>query len=59
MPQEIYVVELKYSATAQEAMAQLQRKDYAVKYRHDGRPVRLLAININKETRTIDDWLCQ
>ena len=59
MPQEIYVVELKYSATAQEAMAQLQRKDYAVKYRHDGHPVRLLAININKETRTIDDWLCQ
>ncbi|MBR6283336.1 MAG: ATP-binding protein [Muribaculaceae bacterium] len=59
LPQEIYVMELKHGSTAQEAMDQLQRKDYAVKYRHDDRPVRLLAMNINKETRTIDDWLCQ
>ena len=34
-------------------------KDYAVKWKHDGRPVRLLAISVNKETRTVDDWLCE
>ena len=59
MPGEIYVIELKHGATAQEAMEQLRRKDYAVKYRHGDRPVRLLAINIDRDTRTVDDWLCQ
>ena len=59
LPNEVYVMELKHGATAQEAMEQLQRKDYAVKYRRGDRPVRLLAMNINRDTRTIDDWLCQ
>lgn len=31
----------------------------AAKWKHDGRPVRLLAISVNKETRTVDDWLCE
>ncbi len=57
MPQDIYVIELKYGHTAQEAIEQLRAKDYAAKWRHDGRPVRLLAINISKDTRTVDDWL--
>ncbi|MBQ7690386.1 MAG: PD-(D/E)XK nuclease domain-containing protein, partial [Muribaculaceae bacterium] len=59
MPQEIYVIELKHGHTAREAMEQLRSRDYAAKWRHDGRPVRLLAINISKETRTVDDWLCE
>ena len=59
MPREIYVIELKLGHTAAEAMEQLRRKDYAAKYRHDGRPVRLMAINISPDTRTIDDWLLQ
>ncbi|MBQ7691531.1 MAG: ATP-binding protein [Muribaculaceae bacterium] len=59
MPQEIYVMELKYGHTVQEAMEQLRARDYAAKWRHDGSPVRLLAINISKETRTVDDWACK
>ena len=59
MPQEIYIIELKYGHIAQEAMEQLHTKDYTAKWSHDGRPVRLLAINIDKETRTIDDWICE
>ena len=59
MPQEIYVMEVKYGHTAQEAMEQLHTKDYATKWKHDSRPVRLLGINISKETRTVDDWLCE
>ena len=59
MPQEIYVMELKYGHTVQEAMEQLRARDYAAKWRHDGRPLRLLAINISKETRTVDDWVCE
>ena len=59
MPQEIYVIELKYGHTAQEALEQLRSRDYAAKWRHDGRTVRLLAINIATDTRTVDDWLCE
>ena len=59
MPRAIYVVELKYGQTAAEAMEQLQQKNYVAKYRHDGRPLHLLGINISKETRTIDDWKCE
>ena len=40
-------------------MEQLRRKDYAAKYRRDGRPMRQLAINISPDTRTIDEWLIQ
>ena len=59
MPQTIYVMELKYGKTAAAAMEQLRGKNYAIKYAHDGRTVRLLGLNINKETRTIDDWQCE
>ena len=56
MPQAIYIIELKYGKTVEEAMEQLRRKDYAAKWRHDGRPVRLLAINLATDTRTVDAW---
>ena len=59
MPQEIYVMEVKYGHRAQEDMEQLRTKDYVTKWKHDSRPVRLLGINISKETRTVDDWLCE
>ena len=59
MPKDIYVVEMKYGESADAAMEQLRRKDYAVRWRGDGRPVHLLAINISKETRGVDGWLCE
>ena len=59
LPGGIYVVELKYGKTVAEAMEQLRRKDYAAKWRGDGRPVHLLGMNIDPATRTIDAWQCQ
>ncbi|MBR1803535.1 MAG: ATP-binding protein [Muribaculaceae bacterium] len=59
MPQAIYVMELKYGQSAAVAMEQLHHKNYGAKYAHDGRPVRLLGLNISKETRTVDDWQCE
>ena len=58
-PREIYVIELKYGKTVDEAMEQLHRKDYAAKWRGDGRAVRLLGMNINADTCTIDAWRCE
>lgn len=59
MPHDIYVVELKYGKTVDEAMEQLHRKDYSAKWRGDGRTIRLLGINVNKDTRTIEGWKCE
>jgi hypothetical protein len=59
LPQDIFVIELKYGKTVDAAMEQLHRKDYAAKWRGDGRRIRLLGMNINADTRTIDTWRCE
>ncbi len=59
LPHDIYVVELKYGKTVDEAMEQLHRKNYAAKWRGDNRTIRLLGMNIDPETRTIDAWRCE
>lgn len=56
MPNDIYVIELKYDKTIDKAMEQLHNKDYAAKWRGDRRAIHLLGINISAASRTIDDW---
>ena len=56
MPQDIYIVEMKYGKSVEEAMEQLHQKDYAAKFREDPRPVHLLGINIDRDTRGVDTW---
>ena len=51
MPKAIYIMELKYDHTAQEAIDQIAHRGYAEKYRTDGRPVTLVGINIGSEER--------
>ena len=43
----IYVVELKLNKTAQNAMQQIENKDYAAKYRKDGKRIMLIGINFD------------
>ena len=57
MPKGIYVIELKYDHTAQEALDQIERKGYAEKYRMDGRPVTKVGIAFSSEERNITEWL--
>jgi hypothetical protein len=56
MPKGIYVMEIKYDHTAQEALDQINRKGYAEKYRLDGRPVTKIGIAFSSEERNITDW---
>ena len=56
MPKGIYVMELKYNDTADAALAQIDRKGYAEKYRLDGRPVTKVGIAFSSEERNITDW---
>ena len=56
MPRGIYVMEIKYDHTAQEALDQISRKGYAEKYALDGRPVTKVGISFSSEERNITDW---
>ena len=52
----IYIIELKYGKTAKEAVDQILKKDYAVRFAHDGRPIVAVGMNISADRRTIDSF---
>ena len=56
LPDIIYIIELKYGKTADEAADQVLRKDYAVRFAADPRPVVAVGLNISQDRRTIDSY---
>ncbi|MBQ8008102.1 MAG: ATP-binding protein [Bacteroidaceae bacterium] len=56
MPDTTYVLELKTTGTAQEALAQIDSHDYALPYQTEGRKVVKAGVKVNPDTRTIEDW---
>ena len=56
MPKTIYVIELKFDRSADEALKQISRKGYADKYRLDPRPVVKVGIAFSSEERNIREW---
>ncbi len=53
---KIYVIELKLNGSADEAMRQIDDKDYVAKYALSGIPVIKVGINFDSKTKTISDW---
>ena len=53
MHDAIYILEFKYDKTAEEAIDQVKKKDYAVVFAADPRPVYAIAMNVDAEKRTI------
>lgn len=56
MPDTTYVLELKTTGTALDALAQIDSNDYALPYRIDGCKVVKAGVKVNPDTRTIEDW---
>ncbi|MCS7035961.1 MAG: AAA family ATPase [Saprospiraceae bacterium] len=54
-PRHIYVMEFKVGAAA-EAMQQIKERGYHEAYLHRGKPVTLLAVGFDAQTRNIGDW---
>ena len=54
----IYVLELKIStaATVDDALAQINERDYLIPYWNDPRPKVKVGVTVNPDTRTIDNW---
>jgi hypothetical protein len=56
LPYAIYIIELKYGKNADEATDQIIKKDYAVRFAADQRPVWAVGMNISQDRRTIDSY---
>lgn len=52
----IYIIELKLDGSAEQALAQIDSKEYALPWRFDGRKVYKIGVNFLKSTRNIDSW---
>jgi hypothetical protein len=53
----IYIIELKFEGSAEEALYQIQSKDYALPFTTDGREIIRIGANVSKETRNIEEWM--
>lgn len=55
----VYIIELKHDSTAEEALAQIKEKDYAMPFAVDGREIVKIGANITSETRNLERWLVE
>ena len=56
LPHAIYILELKYGKTAEEATDQVIAKNYAIRFTADQRPVWAVGMSISQDRRTIDSY---
>ena len=52
----IYVMEFKLDGTAEEALQQIDDKQYALPFAADLRKLYKIGVNFSKETRGIEKW---
>ena len=57
MPEAVYVFELKYDGSAEEAMRQIDNKGYLIPYSADGKRLYKIGVNFSSEQRTINEWV--
>ena len=59
MQDAIYVFEFKVDGTPEEALAQINSKQYAIPYQADYRKVIKVGVNFDSSTRTIGEWIIE
>ena len=52
----IYVFEFKFDGTPEEALAQIESKNYAIPFQSDGRRIVKIGVNFDSATRIIGEW---
>ncbi len=55
-PDYIYIFEFKLDGSAEEALKQIDDKDYPLQYSVSGKKVFKIGVNFSSETRNISDW---
>ena len=56
MPDTVYVMELKYDRSADEALRQIDEEGYLLPYSSDGKRLVKVGVSYDSEKRTIGDW---
>jgi hypothetical protein len=54
-----YVMEFKLDGTAEEALAQINDKNYALPFAADGRKLLKIGVNFSSKTRNIERWIVE
>ena len=57
MPDAVFVFELKYDGSAEEAIRQIDEKGYLIPYSADGKRLFKIGVNFDSSQRTIGDWI--
>lgn len=58
-PGYVYVFEFKLDGTAEEALAQIEKKGYARPYVNDPRRIYRIGVGFSSETGTVEEWECR
>lgn len=58
-PNFVYIFEFKLDGTAEEALRQINEKDYAREYEADQRKLYKIGVVFSSEIGTIVDWLAE
>ena len=53
----VYVMEFKLDGSAEQALQQIEDKQYALPFAKDSRKVYTIGVNFSSETRNIDKWI--
>ena len=53
----VFVFELKYDGSAEEAIRQIDEKGYLIPYSADGKRLFKIGVNYDSTQRTISDWI--
>ncbi len=54
-----YIIEIKLDKTAQEAIDQINSKDYALPFKTDGKIIIKVGVNFSTKSRTLSDWIIE
>ena len=57
MPDAVYVFELKYDGSAEDAIRQIDEKGYLIPYSADGKRLFKIGVNYDSNQRTIGEWI--
>ena len=58
-PRFIYIIELKYDATPEQALCQIEEKQYARKFATDSRRTFRIGVSFSSKTRRIEGWIIE
>ena len=56
MPDKVYILELKFNKSAEEALQQIDVKNYPVRFQQYGLPIVKVGVNFDGTPRTLSEW---